>query len=197
MRYKQLTTTICLSAAVALLPAVALAGTVRECAAGRVTPASYTWNFRQEANHIFAHTQSEALRARSHAVQLKAFDLNADLDWRAYGDQLSQLKSAVNQMSPDVCRLETIRRVLAPWQQHSVDRIAATLTSLASNTEDAITFLNAHQETLWAPTFERYVGNIETEAETLAQATNNTVEYAKVGHEYRQLKRDLTAHASS
>jgi hypothetical protein len=53
-------------------------------------------------------------------------------------------------MGAKLCRLETIRMAVAPWQQAEIDRIATRGGLMADNTEDAIHFLNAHQNGLEA-----------------------------------------------
>ncbi|HTT63866.1 MAG TPA: hypothetical protein VMG35_18565 [Bryobacteraceae bacterium] len=128
---------------------------------------------------------------------MKSFADDADLGWQAYGNQLTQVKSAVDDMGKDVCRLESIRRALAPWQKHSVDRIATEVTLMADNTQDAIVFFNHHQGTLWRPKFETYVDNLYTQADDLTHSVGHAVQMAKVGPEYRELRHDMGVKASS
>src|ERR1700745_857139 len=116
MRLKQLLLSGCVSTAMVLLPAASATAAMHECVTGRPTAASYTWNFRQEANNIFEDIQSDVSQVRYHAEQLQSFEFHPDLSWQSHADQLSQVKSGVNDMGDRLCRLETIRRVVAPWQ---------------------------------------------------------------------------------
>lgn len=154
-------------------------------------------NFQNEANGLFKDVQFHARRARSHADRLKSYAVDSDLGWQAYADQLTQMRSEINSMGDDLCRLETIHRVLAPWQQRSVDRIATAVRLLADNTQDAILFENANQRMLWSPTFQNYLDNLSSQARNLTASVGNAVEYAKVGTEYRDLRHDLGMKTSS
>jgi len=198
MRGKQLIITVCVSAAMGVLPAAsAFAAMVRECPTGKPTAASYTWNFRREANNLFSDVQTRALHAEDHAYRLQSFLLDANMSWQSDVNELIPLRSEVNRMGNDLCRLETIRRVLAPWQQRSVDRIHATIQLLADNTQDAITFENGHHQMLWSPTYQKYVDNIARLTRSLTNSSGNAVEYAKVRSQYRDLRGELGAKTAS
>ena len=197
MRDKQFVASMCISAAMVLLPAAASAATLRECVPGKVTAASHTWNFKQEADGLFKEVRADAWRARRHAEHLVNFRADSDLDFQAYGDQLSRVKSAINDMSGPVCRLESIRSALAPWQQRSVDRIQAAVTLMTDNTQDAMTFINRHQNMLWSPALEDNLENLRNQAEGLTRSTGHAVELAKAGAEHRALSGELSAKASS
>jgi hypothetical protein len=186
----------CVSLAMGLFAVPAGAVTVHGCAAGQPTAASYTWNFHQEANNIFAEIQSDARQAVDHAARLQSFQ-DGDLSWQTQADQLNQVKAEVNDMGQKLCRLETIRGVTEPWQQNTIDRIAATMRLMADNAQDAIVFGNAHQNQLWVPTFGAYVNNLYREAETLMRSTGNAVEHAHVLREYHDLRSGLGIKASS
>ena len=195
MTLKQLVVNGCICAITAIVPAACAA--TRECVAGRPTAASYTWNFRQEADGIFQDIQSDAVQARSHADYLDRFVAEPDLSWEAHADQLAQLQSEINDIGNRLCRLETIRRVVAPWQQRSIDHIARSVQLMADNAQDAILFLNNNQETLWSPAYRRYVQNLCNEAGDLTASVGNAVEYAKVNTEYHELRRDIGVKARS
>ena len=186
----------CVSLAMGLFAVPAGAATVHECPAGQPTAASYTWNFHQEANNIFGEIQSDARQALDHAANLQSFEVE-DVNWQTQAEQLSQVKAEINDMGRKLCRLETIRQVTAPWQQKTIDRIAATIRLMAGNTRDAIVFGNSHQDQLWVPTFGAYVNNLYQEAGTLRRSTGNAVEYARVLRESRSLRSDLGIQASS
>jgi len=186
----------CILAALSIVPAASAAA--RECIVRRPTPASYTWNFRQEANNAFRGIEFDAAQAQYHAEQLQSMVARPDsVSWLSDVTQFDQIRSAVNDMGQAVCRLETIRRVVAPWQQKTIDRIARDLTLLADNTQDAMVFGNSHRETLWVPTYQHYVNNMFTEARKLTQSVDNAVEYVKVNREDHTLRKDLAAKSSS
>jgi hypothetical protein len=186
----------CVSAAMVISTVPAMAAVVHECVAGKPNPASYTWDFKAETNTIFQDIQSDAQQALDHADQLQGVQ-NAHLSWDSQGLQLDAIKDEVNDIEAKICRLETIRRVVAPWQKKEIDRIAATTRLMVDNTQDAILFGNAHQENLWLATYRKYTDNLDAEAQNLANSVGRAVEYANVSKEYRNLRHGMQASASS
>ena len=198
MRLKQLLVSGCVSAAMAVLPAASATAAMHECVIGKPTAASYTWNFRQEANNIFEDIQSDVSQVRYHAAQLQSFEFHPYLSWQSHADQLFKVRSAVNDMGDRLCRLETIRRTVAPWQQRTIDRIATTVRLIADNTQDAIWYGNNNHRILWSSaTYQKYVNNIYNEARKLTKSVGDAVEYAKVGPQYRELRKGIEMKASS
>lgn len=184
------------SAALVMYAVPATAAMVHECVAGKATPASYTWNFKAEANTTFQNIESDARQAVYHAEQLQSFARD-DLSWYVQGFQLDAIKDEVNHIEAKICRLETIRRVVAPWQKREIDRIATATRLMVDNTQDAIVFANAHQDDLWIPTYQKYTNNLNSEARNLAHSVGNAVEYAGVAKEYRNFRHDLQTPTAS
>lgn len=187
MRLNKLFLSGCVSGAVAVFVVPAMASTVHECVASKPTAASYTWNFKREADAIFSKVQADAKLAEHHADEVQSFARRTDISWETNVYQLDALKKEVNDMGAKLCRLETIRRVLAPWQQAEVDRIAKRMQLISDNTQDAILFMDAHTHQLWLPGYEKYAHNIYDEAAKLAHSTGKAVAYARVSKEYRTL----------
>ena len=190
-RTKRLMTMLGVSAALTVFPLTLGAVTTQQCSCGKPTAASYTWDFHQEANALFDDVQTDAQQVQDHAAQLQSFSRDSVLSWQADANQLSQVRNEVNDMGKKLCRLESIRRVVAPWQQKTIDRIASTVPLMADNTEDAILFVNAHQTDLINPTYERYADNLYSEGSKLTQSVGNAVEYAKVLGEYHELRGEI------
>jgi hypothetical protein len=165
--------------------------TARECAYGKPTAASYTWDLHSEANALFEDVQTDAQQVTNHAAQLQSFSDDSNMGWQAHADQLNQVRSEVNDMGKKLSRLETIRRVVSPWQQKTIDRIASTVPLMADNTEDAIVYLRAHENDLINPTYRRYADNLYSEGNNLTQSVGDAVEYAKVLGEYHQLRGEI------
>ncbi len=167
----------CVSAAMAAPPVPAVAA-VDKCVAGKPTAASYTWDFKGETNRIFKDIQSDAQDALYHADKLQSFARDSQVAWEIHADQLNALKAEINDMGARLCRLEAIRRVVAPWQQAEIDRIATAVRLMADNAQDAILFASGHQAELWLGTYQKYTDNLYSEAQTLAHSVGNAVEYA-------------------
>ena len=167
------------------------AAAVHECVAGPPTAASYTWDFKGEANTIFQEVRSDARQALEHAGELQSFTRNPALSSQAHDEELLALKEDVNQMGSKLCRLETIWRVVAPWQQKEIDRIAVAVRLMADNTQDAILYANAHPEALWMPTYVKYANNLVKEAQSLANSTRDAVAYNSASKEYQTLRHEM------
>ena len=186
----------CVAGSLAALPATAAAEPA-ECVAGKPTAASYTWNFQTEARDLLQQVQSEATQVRQHASVLKHLARNVDFGWESQVDQLDLVKAEVNDMGAKLCRLTVIRRVAAPWQQAAIDRITPELQMIANNADDAIQFVNRHQEALWQPVYTRYVDNLYQEANSVSNTVNNFEAYAHARTEYRELRETLGIKTSS
>jgi hypothetical protein len=170
---------------------------VHECVPGSPTAASYNWDFKAEANSIFQDLETLARQTRNDADQFETYDRGNGVSWEIQVDQLDMLKQEVNDMGGKLCRLESIRRMLAPWQQTEVDRIAEEVELMADNTQDAIVYLNGHEEELWVPTYQKYATNLYKEAGALTESLSRAVTYASVSKEYQDLRHKLAVPATS
>jgi hypothetical protein len=176
--------------AVSAVPASA-AKAPQQCVAGEPTAASYNWDFGGEANTIFKDIQSEAREALEHAGTLQSFARDPHVTWDAHADELEYLKGEINDIGAKLCRLQTIRRVVAPWQQNVIDQIATDTQLMADNAQDAIVFGSTHRMELWLATYQKNLNNLEDEATALTHSVGNAVEYAGVSKEYRELRQDV------
>jgi len=181
----------------AAFPAMAAISPARGCPVGKVTPASYIWNFHKETDAVFQDIQSDAQQASMHAANLQSIAEDQDYSWYTHSIELTQLKDLINDMGQKLCRLETIRRVDMPWQQNTIDRIAMTLRLMADNTTDAMLFGSQYQHELWLPTYQKYVSNLYEQAHSLTQSVDHAVKYAKVQTQYQDLRKDLGVKTSS
>ena len=169
----------------------------RACVCGKPTAASYTWDFKGETNKTFKTIQDDVSQVRYHAANLEAFSYDLNVSWDSHLGQLSQLADAVNDLGSKLCRLETIRRVDAPWQRAEIRRIATTVQLMADNAADAMTYLNTHHHELWLPAYRKYTTNLYTEARSLSESVKEAVAYASTSKEYRTLRQELKVPAST
>ena len=197
MRLKVLLVSSCVSAAMAVFAVPGMGAAVHECVPGSPTQASYTWDFKAEANSIFQDLATLTRQTRNDADRLETYERGSGVSWEIQADQLDMIKQEVDDMGTRLCRLESIRRVLAPWQQAEVDRIAKAVQLMADNTQDAIVYLGAHEEELWVPAYQKYTNNLYQEAGTLAESLSNAVAFANVSKEYQDLRHKLGVPASS
>jgi len=164
MTTKKWITGILATGALALLPAISAPAAVRD------NPGS-----------LLKDMQFQAQRARTHALQLNSFALDSDLGWQAYGDQLTQEKSAIDRMGRDLSRLQTVQQKLPPAQQRDIRRIATTLQLMTDNEDDAIHFYNGNQDALWLPVFHRYLNNLSTQSVHLTHLVKNAEALSTAG----------------
>lgn len=187
----------CVSLAMAAYAVPAVAAVAHKCVPGKPTAASYTWNFKAEANNIFREVQNDTQRALYHAEKLKSFAPEGGPTWQVHAEQLQDLRNNINDMGAKLCRLETIRRVVAPWQQQEIDRMATTVRLMADNAQDAIRFVNTRQSDLWLGTYQKYLANLDHEAQSLTRSVGDAVQYAGVTKEYRDLRQDMGSRTAS
>lgn len=194
MNLKTLLYSICASAAMVLFSMPVGAAVKKDCEAGKPTAASYSWDFHSEANKIFADLDSDAQQVLDHAERLQSY---SGLTWQAHADQLEPLRNEVNDMGAMLCRLETIRGAVSPWQQKTIDEIAAILHLMADNTGDAIRFGSTHPDELWVPTYQGNVNNLYNEAQSLTRNVGEAVQYSHVTNEYQNLRHELNVRSTS
>jgi len=196
MRLRALLWSSCISAAMAVSAFAATSAATRECPAGKVSAESYTHDFKGEANAVFKDVQNDAQEALYHADQLEGFAQNGNISWESQAVQLDQVKGDINDIGAKLCRLETIRRVVAPWQQGAIDQIAMDARLMADNAQDAILFGGTHQHELWLATYRHNLDNLYNEAKGLTRSADHAVKYASVSKEYRGLRHDLEPQGS-
>lgn len=177
---KRLLTSVALSVLLTGSPMALGAATVKECTCGKPTATSYTWNFYREANILFARVQADTQQIVDHAELLQSNSDDPTLGWQENIGQLRSLKTEIDDIAQKLCRLETIRRVVAPWQQKTIDQIASNVPLMVDNAQDAIVFVNGHREDLMNPTYWRYADNLYSEASNLSRFIGDAVQDAKV-----------------
>jgi hypothetical protein len=197
MNLKHCATTFLVFAGMAALPATSLAAESHACAPGKPTPQSYTWDFRGEASRLLNDIQVDAAKAQQHASKLDVFAADPLISWQTHAGQLASIRREVNDMGRKLCRLEVIRRVVAPWQQEAIDRTAPSVRLMADNAEDALVFLNNNQGNFWQPDYQKYVANLDQESGQVSHSVKTFEEYAKVHSEDLHLRKELGTKAGS
>lgn len=170
----------CASAALLMLAMPPAPAAVLECAPASPTEASYTWDFHKEATKLFDGVRSDARKVVDQTNYLERETSETTLIRATRGQQLARVKDAVNDMAAKLCRLTTIRRVLEPWQQQTVDRIAANLPLMVNSTDDAINYGQIHPDALWSPMYQKDVTNLHGQASSLNQSIGEAIQYAAI-----------------
>lgn len=178
----------CLFAGAMVLPAASVTRS-RPCTSGAPTAQSYTWNFRQEAQGLLDDVGTEAWQASYHADQLQNF--SGDIDWQEHAVELNAIRSEVNDMGNMLCRLETIRRVVSPWEQKAIDDAAPLIAEMANEAQSAITFLNDNHNHLFNPTYHAYSREMFQQSSRLARQMSQFEDFGKVHQDDIRLEKSL------
>jgi len=178
----------CLFAVALILPAASLS-TDRSCALGVPTAQSYTWNFRQEAQGLLDDVGADASQTRYHADQLENF--SQQIDWQEHAHQLNAIRAEVNDMGSKLCRLEAIRRVVAPWEQRAIDDAAPVIAEMANEAQSAIKFLNDNHNHLFDPAYHAYSEEIYRQSSKLSHQMSEFDDFGKVHQEDIRLEKSL------
>jgi len=189
----------CRVATLLLAPAL-LMGSTDQCQTGPVTPASYTWNFPNEASHLLQQMKDQAIQVRDQADQLRAFDREGALiSWDVDADVLTNAKAEVNTMDKELCRLRVIRRVTLPWQQEAIDRVVPKMIELTDYVGDAIQNVNDHHMTVNTldKSYAEEADFVYQRANNIARSIGNFEEYAAARTEIHQLSPKLDMQAGS
>ena len=196
MNFKHLAVGSLLVAGIAVLPVSSMAATAHSCVPGRVTPQSYTWDFKAEASRLLDQIRVDAVKAHGQADLIKSFNLEP-ISWQSHSEQWSAIKREVNDMGGKLCRLEQIRRVLAPWQRQAIDRVAPQVRLMADSATDAIYFLNANEGHFWEPVYRKYTSNVDQDSGRILRSVSNFEEYAKTRGEEMNLQKSLRVKAGA
>jgi hypothetical protein len=139
---------------IALFSPGLFAASAKLCQTGPPTPASYTWNFPKEASGLLAQMRTDALQVRNIADTLQELDHQGENNfWQADAIALNSARQPVNAMDGMLCRLETIRRVSAPWEKRAIGRIAPSVIELSDTTQATIQYLNNNHDALIFPAY--------------------------------------------
>jgi hypothetical protein len=179
MRFGALVGTGCIFVAMAVSAAAATAAVAPAmapaCMAGQPTAASYTWDFKGEAKTIFDDIQSDAQQASDDADMLQSFTRSPDLSWQTSAYELSQLSDAIDDIGAKLCRLDAIRRVVAPQQQRMIDLISAEARLMSYHAQSAYNFVTTHPEESWHAAYRGDVTNLYNEASALTRSVSSGV----------------------
>ena len=161
---------------------VLTAGAAKLCLTGPVTPESHTWNFKSETNEIFGDIRARAYRVQDHAGTLESFTRSlSQPSWQSHAGELTQVKTQVNAMGEELCRLHAIRRATEPWQQSAIDHITARIVKMAARTESMMDFVNQNRQNLVQPDYRDDVVVLYEQSKALRKIADQKYEVADAG----------------
>ena len=179
-----------LVSAALLLPA-APRSRILSCPVGTPTPESYHWNFQTEAQGLLDDVTTEARKVRDNADQLKGMMSNAEYGWESEAFELDQIRNEINDMGQKLCRLETIRRVASPWERKAIDQAAPLIAGMAGDADHAITFLDGHENYLFAPAYTSLGTDLYERSTKLVNSVTEFEKFGQVHQEDLRLEKSL------
>jgi hypothetical protein len=116
-------------------------------------------------------------------------DPNAD--WHLQALELDEIRTAVNDMGTRLCRLETIRRMVSPWERRAINGAAPLITEIANDAESAITYLNHNRTYLFNPHYTQYAADLYQRSDKLATSVGELEKFGKIQREEMHLEKSL------
>ena len=96
-------------------------------------------------------------------------------------------------MVREINQLEAEHDLLAPWEQHAVDKAAPLLNEAALKTQKAIEYFDANRNLLWSGEYREYTTEIRKDSKQIAKTLKDYLKYEKVSGEEQQMKQMLGA----
>jgi hypothetical protein len=186
-----------LVAGMASLPVSSMAATGQSCVPGKVTIESYLWDFKAEASRLLDQIRADAVQAKEHADKTANYNMESEISWQLQGTEWTAIKREISDMGGKLCRLEQIRRVVAPWQQQAIDRVAPQIRLMADSATDAIHFLDSNEGNFWEPVNQKYASNIFQDSGRIARSVQNFEAFAKAHREEMHLEKTLGVKAGA
>lgn len=175
MKMKSVTFVGCLTAALSVLPAVALAASPSET----------------NALGLLKSLRAQAVDTRNSATDLETVDRVANPSWETNSVKLDELRIAINAMGRTFAQLEQVRDSAAPFEQKAIDEAAPLLKEMADNIDAAIRYLNNNRAPLWEKGYREHIVKLATESIQLDKTLGQFIKFAKVHAQDNQLERAL------
>ena len=154
-----------------------------------------TWDFHGEAADLLAEVRGLSGRLSKEADELESYT-RSGVGWQAHGDRLTRVKEHINEIGDRLERLQEIRHVTPPWQQHAISQITPVAAELASRTEMAIEHLSGESRHLSSPTYTDHLNTIADRADTLDDSVSAFVEYGETQKKLTELQEKLEIRSS-
>ena len=140
--------------------------------------------FQNNATDMIQNLETRAREVRQQAGVLQTFTRFPDLNSNVSHDgKLIRIKEDVNAMAEIVEKLQQNRAEAADWQVQFVNHLLPRMESLASNTEQAIKFVNQKPNQLFNPNYDAYVDEIYQRSSSIVRITDSFLDWANTHSE--------------
>ena len=167
------------------------ATTVGDCTPAKPAAEMYKGNSEREATHLIKKIEGQSMVVKDDVDVLRAMTRTGDLDsWKAHAIKLAEVRSNVNKMGTELCRLQAIRSSVLPWQQQAINQFQPAVIELADYTEQAIDFTHGEDMANFsAPAYTNDLTIMYQESARIDRTAGDLVENAKVQHDLQQMGR--------
>jgi hypothetical protein len=117
--------------------------------------------------------------------------IRSDVSWQTHAVMLDNVKEHVNNMARIIDKLTAARSSGSELQEQAVDRILPLLKELATNTTNAINYLNENKTRPLGDPYTQYLRDNADTAHQLASTVSSLFEYEKTMNKMGELKNKL------
>jgi hypothetical protein len=117
--------------------------------------------------------------------------IRSDVSWQTHAVMLDSVKEHVNNMARIIDKLTAARSSGSELQEQAVDRILPLLKELATNTTNAINYLNENKTRPLGDPYTQYLRDNADTAHQLASTVSSLFEYEKTMNKMGELKNKL------
>jgi chromosome segregation ATPase len=149
------------------------------------------WNFETDANGLLKEIKSLSAKLNNEATTLESYKRQPQLSWQSHANQLTRAKEHINAIGERLNRLQAIKSVVAPWQQHAIEQIVPVAAKAAAHTEAAIVHLNENGKYLFAPVYGDHLTSISDHSEELKASVNALVEFGETSDKVDRVQQKL------
>lgn len=161
---------LALSAAVAVLPALARQNVAQETLKNAAANASVISNTAQK-------------------LYMEA--PNDNLSWQGEALRLEQLKDSVDQIADQIAHLDLWKNMETPPERKAVTESNPLLKDMAAQTTDAIRFLNANAHGLFEPEYREHIEKIKSDAERMHTLFQDSTKLQSISRQASHLRKEL------
>ncbi len=146
------------------------AGPDCNCASGRLTEASYSWDFSSEASSRFDQLKAEADHMRDTVEVLLAYATQPEtLSREMYVAQLNEALRQTALMAELGSRLDSIHRLTTPEQRELIQSLQPLVEALARSAGDIQQMISRDYLARYSPKFAERLNTLSLRASRLSE----------------------------
>ncbi len=144
---------------------------------------------RSEVVYLLKDFRAKAYDVESRSNTVAQNAENRYISWQSHAADLNAIREDINTMGHELARLEELRDSATPLERVAIDRSAPLLKEMASNTSDAIRFLNNSSQTLWQRGYRKDAEGLAEEGTKISTSVGEILKLAKVHEQEEHLEK--------